>query len=282
MADEEKEEVGGEDEGMEEEEAVIIKPDEKEEEEEEKEEEEDEGDDEEEVEEKPDFKSMLDSAKEEWKAELEKMPKEQEKKGYTEVELDEAEDKLEAMLENEEIGRVEYRRYMRNIQKIRADMREGDIESKIIRKQVRESSEKAITRWAEENAPDLANPRTKEYRDGVTWAKDTLGVEKGSDGNWVIPAKVAPIMFGILHKGQKGGDEAEKKGYEKGVQDKEARRKELSSRDTKVPKSKKTTIDAPATATEKKVMGELGLKNLKLYRKMKGSGEKGAVVEVGN
>lgn len=232
----------------------------------------------------PTFKELLEEAKEEIRGETKKG----EDKGPqtpTLEELDEAEDKLELMLDNEEIDRLTYRKYMRNIAKIRKGMEEEALVLNLEAKRTRKSAEENLSSWAQTNAPEFLDVRKKETKDAVEWAKDYLGAEQKGD-MWIVPKKVGQIVFGVLYRGNQSAKEGEggkDKGYEKGVKDAQKRDAELRNRDTRVPKGgKKEDATSPATADEREVMERLGLKDLKAYRRMKKmSGSKMATVQVG-
>lgn len=205
-------------------------------------------------------------------------------KTYTHDELNSAEDRLDEMLDEGEITKSVYRQYMRNIQNIRDSMKEQELVLKIQEGRKKQTAEEMITGWAKQNAPEYLDGRTAQYRDAIEWAESTLGAEKRGDV-WMLPAKVAAVAFGVLHKGQSGtkeGDER-KKGYEEGVRDKAARAAELRSRDQKPPRPTDKTGEGPASKDEKKVMEELGLppERLSTYRKLKSMSTNRAVVEVG-
>ena len=221
----------------------------------------------------PPIKDLIEEAKEDLRKELGKKADSQQKT-YTHDDLNAAEDKLDEMLDDAEIDRATYRKYMRNIQNIRKTLDEQELVLKIEKGRKKETAEQGITAWAQEHSPELLDKRTKEYKESMTWAESTLGAYKSGD-DFVIPGKVGPVVFGILYKGQKGDQSAEQgkgksKTYEDGLREKKAREKELRSRENGPPRDKgKSGKDSPPTEQEKEVMERLGISSISRYRKLK-------------
>ncbi len=246
-------------------------------------EDEDEGEDSKPAKRAPTVKEIIAEVRaEEREAKGESEKKEEGPKKYSVEELDAAEDKLEEMLEDREIDRVKYRQYMRNINRIRREMDDDALAMRIEGNRRKQGTDEMIENWASENAPEYLNTRTKASQEAVKWAMNTLGAEQRGD-EWVLSKKVGQVAFGVLHKGQQGGNGEREAGRREGLADKKARAEELRGRDTKVPSSKGgKDKDAPVTKAESAVAKRLGLSKdqTKLARKIKNAG-KNAVVEAG-
>jgi len=232
----------------------------------------------------PTFRELIDEAKKELKEEGVKETPKDSKHPHTVEELDHAEAQLAEMMEAETISFSKYHMYMKNIAKFRKAMDDEALVLNFEKSRSKQTAEEGLVQWAEANAPEYLNSRKSEYKDAVDWAEKSLGVEKRGDV-WLVPGKVGPIMFGVLHKGNQSakepGDEGKKEtpkksardeGYEKGVRDSKARDAELRGRENKVPRGGGSGKEAPATSTEQEVMERLGLTDLKRYRSMKKMG----------
>jgi len=241
----------------------------------------------------PSFRELIDEAKRELKEEGVKEKPTDSKHPHTTEELDRAEEQLAEMMEAETISFPKYHMYMKNIAGFRKAMDEEALVLNFEKRRSKQTAEEGLVQWAETNAPEYLNTRKSEYKDAVDWAEKSLGVEKRGDV-WLVPGKVGPIMFGVLHKGNQSAKEpgdgdkketpkksARDEGYAKGVKDSKARDAELRGRENKVPRTGTGGKEAPPTSTEQEVMERLGLTDLKRYRSMKKmGGSKLATVEI--
>lgn len=238
----------------------------------------------EEPKEKPfDFSAELEKAKRELREELKPAEKGEEKKIYTKEELRNYRRQVEQKKEDGEINQAQYLAYLEQIEDLNEERVRHELGRETERRTSRQRAEQNVEYWARENAPDLLDGRTKRSKESTDFARRELGAVL-ENGNWVIPENVGRVLFGLAYGTQtetaQKVKEAEAKGREKALKEKEVRERDLGNID-KPPKSGTAGKTAkPALSKEaQEVQSRLDLtpRQMKTYLKLRGSKKSGTV-----
>ena len=222
--------------------------------------------------EKVDFAAELEKVRQELQAELKPEEKKEEKKVYTKDELRNYRRQVEQKLEDGELSRAQYLAYIEQIEDLNEERLQAELDRRSSRKISRTRAEENVQTWAQQNAPELLDGRTKRSKESISFAKKELGAEL-VDGNWVIPEQVGRVLFGLAQGQGPEVQKAEARGREQALKEKEVRDRDLQTGD-KPPGEKTPTKKAKdkLTAIEKDVQERLGLSPnaMKHFKRLRG------------
>jgi hypothetical protein len=221
-----------------------------------------------------DFKAELDKVRNELGALKEPVKKDDEKKVYTKAELRSFSRLVEQKYADREITHAEYVGYKEQIEDYNEERIRDELTKANARQNSRQRAEENVTNWAQQNAPDLLDKRTKSSRDAIAFAKQHLGAEL-KDGEWTVPEDVGRILFSLASGAQDQEKKAEAKGREKALKEKAVRDRDLTPGEGKPPGKSNPTRKAKdkLTSTEKEVRSRLDLtpSQMKVYKRLKGN-----------
>lgn len=233
-------------------------------------------------EERVDFSAELEKAKRELREELQPEKAKEEKKIYTKEELRNYRRQVEQKREDGEINNAQYLAYLEQIDDLNEERIRYDLARETDRRSTRQRAEQNVEFWATQNAPDLLDGRTKRSKESTEFARRELGAVL-ENGNWVIPENVGRVLFGLAYGTQDETankiKEAEAKGREQALKEKEVRERDLGNID-KPPKSgtgKAAKPAIPEVANEVKARLDLTPRQMKTYLKLRGSKKSGTV-----
>jgi hypothetical protein len=219
-----------------------------------------------------DFAAELEKMRGELQSELKPEEKKEEKKIYTKDELRNYRRQVEQKLEDGEINRAQYVAYIEQIEDFNEERLQDDLDKRSTRKISKTRAEENVRAWAQTNAPDLLNKRTKASKDSIEFGKRELGaVFEG--GNMVLPEEVGRVLLGLAQGQEPEVQKAEARGREKALKEKEVRDRDLKTGD-KPPGDKAITKKATKglTAEEKEVQERLDLSPnaMKHFKRLRG------------
>ena len=220
-----------------------------------------------------DFKAELDKVRDELGS-LRETPKQEEKKTYTKTELRNFSRLVEQKYEDREITRAEFVAYKEQIEDYNEERVRSELKQENTREFSRSRAEENVNNWAQQNAPELLDGRTKRAKDAISFATQHLGAEL-KDGAWTVPENVGRILFSLASGAQDQTQEAEEKGRQKGLKEKAVRDRDLTAGD-KPPGDKSSTgkrAKKGMTPVEKEVRDRLDLtpSQMKHYRRLRGN-----------
>jgi hypothetical protein len=218
-------------------------------------------------------------------AELEKMrselaglkpeeKKEESKKIYTKDELRNYRRQVEQKLEDGEINRAQHLAYIEQIEDLNEERLQAEADKRSDRKHSKNRAEENVTAWAETNAPELLDKRTKASKDSTAFGVRELGAVF-EDGHMILPETVGRVLLGLAKGTQdpKTVKDAEARGRAKALKEKAVRDRDLKAGD-KPPGDKSPSKKAASklTAAEKDVQERLGLSPnaMKHYKRLRG------------